>query len=300
MAGLNRTPLDLIFTLLPPNMKRLLFLFALFVLSSIIFTAGTENRHLLQAKVSVPASFTSWWTSLFAGQTAAALTPRPLGQVLPDSDSPLPGSTSRQPQTLASQQANPHSHPPTKKERPSNTGSSKIASETSRNIEISFDQETGARYQTPAQAAAHLAEAEVLNEADGPNNPAFDESALLPSRDEPESRTLRWLEAILVDGVDEREVAELARLLKLNPPALVRQEIISAASLGESSADLRHILKTGLNSAQPLAVRIQALHVAQDHFPDLVTAMTQDLDEDLRLQAESLQDPGRQGSDYRE
>jgi len=281
-------------------MKRFLFVFSLGVLSLIVFVKGTENRHFLRSKTSEPSSFTSWWSSLLPSQATAVYTPRPTGQALTHSDSPFPGSPSRQPQTLASQQAHLTLPLLAKNEAPSDTASSEVATETSRNVATSLDQETGASYQTLTQADADLAEAEVLNEADGPNNPAFDESALLPSSDEPEPKTLRWLEAILVDGVDEREVSELARLMKLSPPALVRQEIISVASLGETSADLRNILENGLNSAQPLAVRIQALHVAQDHFPDLVAAMTQDHDEDLRLQAESLQDPGRQGSDYRE
>jgi hypothetical protein len=182
---------------------------------------------------------------------------------------------------------------------PEGRSTEKLPSEVSLNIQVSVDQVTGKTLKIPAQAGHQIAEAEVLNEA-GEGAEEYDEAGDVPPVQATEWKKLRWLEAIMVDGISHHEAEALAIHMIYSRSVALTKAILSTASLAETSPHLRAILDHALRSTQPLEIRMQALHIANDHYPDLVSSLTTDAAEDLRLQAMALLDPGQQGGGFRE
>ncbi len=162
------------------------------------------------------------------------------------------------------------------------------------------DQNTGITYTVPSTTGFQVAAAEVLGEQTGADVADFDESLTPPAPDAPEWAKLRWLEAILVDGINDQEMNALTLLISSPPGSDITQEILSSATLAEASPALLALIEKGLSSTQSARVRMLALHLAKDHYPEIVQRVLTDTDENLRLHAEALLDAGRQGTEFRE
>lgn len=282
-------------------MKRSLSILALGALSVIAFFTALEISRSRHPSVAASSKSPSWWSRLDFGAKRQPEMEAPGSRAQVSSATHVTATDFAGDIAAASARpSKPQRSAHADSDQPSSSASAPAETDTSRQLEVSQDQVTGVTYQTPAQAGPTIAEADVLDESDGAYAAGFDEAKLVPAAGESEITKLRWLEAVQVNGVDEGEVSALAQLMVAGQDEIVSQEIISSASLAETSSDLRTIIEAGLKNTQPLPVRIQALHVAMDHFPSLVQAMTKDADEDVRLQAESLLDPGRQGSEFRE
>lgn len=162
------------------------------------------------------------------------------------------------------------------------------------------DQNTGFTYTVPSTTGFQVAAAEVLGEQTSADIADFDESLTPPAPDAPEWAKLRWLEAILVDGINDQEMNGLNQLISSPQGSDITQEILSSATLADASPALLALIEKGLSSTQSARVRMLALHLAKDHYPEIVQRVLTDTDETLRLHAEALLDAGRQGTEFRE
>lgn len=188
-------------------------------------------------------------------------------------------------------------------DEPADTAVSEVrdaVTEASLNQVTSQDQNTGVTHITPAYTGFEIASAEVLGEQGGTDTTVYDESATPPAADAPSWAKLRWIEAIMADGVNEQEAEHLDRLMSSAQDPDITREILSSATLAETSPALRRLIEKGLQTNQAEQVRMLALHLAQDHYPDIVQRTLTDADEVIRLHAEMLLDAGRRGSDFRE
>ncbi len=104
----------------------------------------------------------------------------------------------------------------------------------------------------------------------------------------------------MLDGVTAAETKELTARFATEADPVVRLELLSAGASAERTAELHELVTKGLLPAQPESVRLQALHLAKDNFPELVEAAVHDGNETIRVYAEALLDPGRSGSKIRE
>lgn len=176
----------------------------------------------------------------------------------------------------------------------------RVVTEVSLNMLTVRDQNNGKTSLTPAQAGHQVAEATVLGETEGEVAADLDLSLTPPAKNAPDAEKLRWLEAVMVDGVSEDEARELDKLITAPQSADVSVEILSVAALSDASPTLRSLVEKGLSPAQAHEVRMLSLHIAGDHYPDIVQRMSTDRDETLRLHAEVLMDSGRRGTEFRE
>lgn len=177
---------------------------------------------------------------------------------------------------------------------------SDLITESSLNMITSQDQNTGAITTSPAITGFQVAQAEVLNEQTSADFADHDESLISPAPDAPEWAKLRWLEAVMVDGVSDEETQQLGKLFASSPSTAITQEILSSAAMAEASPALQNLIEKALTPTQPEKIRMLALHLANDHYPQIVQRLLSDSDENIRLHAEALLDAGRRGTEFRE